>query len=165
MQQPNDPRFQPTNAAGPAPFRADVPPAWSAYAHNPGLQPMGTVPVYGDAAGEYVHMKRGRYSAMVHVVFAFLAQCAFLFGIAFGVLALAFAAIGGDEPAMMGVAMIVAGVLGAGGAWWTFRDRWKVIEAFSSRFCSGLANLSVLYVPAIAWGYANYRAIQKFRGR
>jgi hypothetical protein len=63
------------------------------------------------------------------------------------------------------VVYISAGVVGLVGAWGTFRDRWRVNEAFASRFCSGLANLSMLYVPIVAWVYANIRAIKKLRGR
>jgi hypothetical protein len=50
-------------------------------------------------------------------------------------------------------------------AYFVFRDRWKCIEAFSSRFCSGLMNLSLLYVPWVALVYANVRGIQKLSGK
>jgi uncharacterized membrane protein len=46
-----------------------------------------------------------------------------------------------------------------------FWNRWRVTEAFSSRFCSGSAMLSVFYVPIIALIYANYRGIKKFWGK
>jgi hypothetical protein len=48
---------------------------------------------------------------------------------------------------------------------WVYADRWSCIEAFSSRSCSGVANLSFFYVPVIAFVYANYRGLKKLRGR
>jgi hypothetical protein len=46
-----------------------------------------------------------------------------------------------------------------------FRNRWRCTEAFASRFCSGLANLSMMYVPMIALVYANARGLAKLRAR
>ena len=44
-------------------------------------------------------------------------------------------------------------------------SRWRVNEAFSSRFCAGLMNLSPMYVPLISLVYANVRGIQKLFGK
>jgi hypothetical protein len=30
--------------------------------------------------------------------------------------------------------------------------------------CSGIVNISLLYVPVVAWLYANYRALRKLAG-
>ena len=113
------------------------------------------VPAFGDAAGEHLMMIHGRYSAWMHVVLAFLLEAALLgAGPMLGLFYLV------HEP---GIA--VGYCLGAVLAWLVFRDRWRCIEAFSSRWCSGLANLSVFYVPAVALIYANVRGIQKWSGR
>ncbi len=162
---PNDPRYSPPfGASSAAPFRTDVAPAWSAYAKQP-ARPVGDVEMYGDAAGEYMRMQRGRYSAMVYVAFAFVFQIGTLFAFAFGILALCTVPLPGEDDMKMIIAAVPAGVAAIAGAWWCYRDRWRCIEAFSSRFCSGVANLSAMYVPIIAWGYANYRVVQKLRGR
>jgi len=42
-----------------------------------------------------------------------------------------------------------------------FSDRWRCIEATSSRYCSGVMNASILYVPIIAAAYALLRGAQK----
>lgn len=122
----------------------------------------------GDRDGEHLYMERGRYDAWAYTVFAFLGQIAFL-GATAGLLlgkTVAWLASGVADAESARTAMYVtAGLVGLVGAWGTFRDRWRVNEAFASRFCSGLANLSILYVPAVAWVYANVRAIQKLRGR
>ncbi len=123
-------------------------------------QPSLDRPDYGDKAGEYRTMKRGSYSAWMHVVFAFIGQAAIL-----AALLLAAAARLAPSSLTTGVGLIVCWAMALGASLWTFWDRWRVNEAFSSRFCSGLANLSLLYVPLMSWGYANYRAVQKLRGR
>jgi hypothetical protein len=46
-------------------------------------------------------------------------------------------------------------------AWLLFRDRFRCNEAFSSRFCSGLMNLSMLYVPFISLAYGVSRGLAK----
>ena len=56
---------------------------------------------------------------------------------------------------------ITAALAGIAGAYLVFRDRWKVNEALSSRFCSGVANLSMLYVPIVSFVYANVRGVKK----
>lgn len=123
----------------------------------------------GDREGEHLHMERGRYDAWAYTVIAFVAQIAFL-GATVGWLVgktVAWAVAGvADDPQTARTALLVAaGIVGLVGAWGTFRDRWRVNEAFASRFCSGLANLSMLYVPIVAFVYANVRAIGKLRGR
>jgi hypothetical protein len=121
--------------------------------------------LYGDAANEHLTMKRGRYSAWVYVGFAFCFQIGLL-GFIPGIVAVVAAdAVGilGGPSAIIG--LIVALIVGVGGAYLTFRDRWRVNEAFSSRFCAGLMNLSLMYVPIIALVYANVRGIQKLFGK
>jgi hypothetical protein len=119
--------------------------------------------VYGDAAGEYTHMTRGRYGAWVYVGFAFFYQIAAIGGILCGIsYAIARAAGARIEPeALFGIGALVAVPL----AWLMFRDRWRCIEAFSSRSCSGVMNLSLIYVPIVALIYANVRGVQKLSGR
>jgi hypothetical protein len=100
-------------------------------------------------------MERGKYSATGYVWIAFALECALL-----GALPMV-----GLNAMIPGTPSILIGLAaGAVLAWFVFRDRWRCIEAFSSRFCSGVANLSLLYVPLVALVYANARGIAKLRG-
>ena len=54
---------------------------------------------------------------------------------------------------------------------WVYHDRWRCIEAFSSRFCFGsgyaaliTTHLCMAWVPSIAFAYANYRGFSKLLG-
>jgi hypothetical protein len=119
---------------------------------------------YGDRAGEYMHMQRGRYDAWIYVVLAFVMQAAWIGGVLGLVLNAIFfhpKGVGDDFAAGLGLGFLAGGVA----AYFSFRDRWRCIEAFSSRWCSGVANFSLLYVPIVAFFYANTRAIGKLRGR
>jgi hypothetical protein len=110
-------------------------------------------------------MKRGRYSAWVYVGFAFCFQMGLL-GVVPGVLAGVAADAIGIIGSVAGIIGLCVGlIVGGGGAYLTFRDRWRVNEAFSSRFCAGLMNLSLMYVPIISLIYANVRGIQKLFGK
>ncbi len=163
MNSPNDPRFVPPQVQ--SAFRTDVAPAYAEFAHRDPRRRDEEGPRYGDAAGEYQEMDRGQYDAWAYVVFAFIAQMAGLGAIALIPALWAVTALGVDESTRFGIAACVAAVPAIALAYLTFRDRWKCIEMFSSRYCSGLANLSALYVPIIALVYANYRAVLKLRGR
>ncbi len=160
---PQDPYGAPPIAPGPAPF-----------AQNPYAAPYAQTGVavaqslYGDAAGEHLNMKRGRYRATIYVVFAFLMQIAIVAGVCAVVGALIGAAANLDDDVTGVITLALGGTGLCGGialAYFVFRDRWKCIEAFSSRFCSGLMNLSLLYVPWVALVYANVRGIQKLSGK
>jgi hypothetical protein len=115
----------------------------------------------GDNAGEYMRMERGRYDAWLYVVVAFLMQTALIGGAIGGLMGLVFTATSDGRTAMLGAGFLIGGVA----AFFTFRDRWRCIEAFSSRWCSGVANLSLIYVPIVAFVYANSRAIAKLSGK
>ena len=41
----------------------------------------------------------------------------------------------------------------------------RCTEAYASQYCSGVANLSLLYVPLVALVYANVRGVRKLSGR
>ncbi len=117
-------------------------------------------------------MARGKYSAWPHVVIGFL-LLAFLFA-AFVVLPGAFVLEPPGRPPYFsdrsqrdtaGAILLIAGAcLGIALSWLVFRDRWKCVEAFTSRYCSGIANVSLLYAPLIAAGYALARAGRKLGG-
>jgi hypothetical protein len=105
-------------------------------------------------------MRRGRYSAWSHVVFAYLLESALLgAALADGLRYVFHSTSGGHVPTAIGM------LTGAMLVWLVFRDRWRCIEAHASRYCSGLANLSLLYVPLIALVYANARGLAKARAR
>jgi hypothetical protein len=114
----------------------------------------------GDLGNEHLRMKRGKYSAWIHIHIAFFAQTALLTSLAALVLAEVFHA-DALSYTILGIASFVA----ISATLWIYIDRWSCIEAFSSRFCSGVANLSILYVPVISFVYANIRGLKKLRGR
>jgi hypothetical protein len=150
---------------GASPYAAPVP--VSPYA-PPGVAPAQPQGAYGDRAGEHLRMKRGRFGATVYVFFAFLMQMAIVAGF-FALIGGIVAAVANLDDGVTGMITLGLGATGAVGggilAYFIFRDRWKCIEAFSSRFCSGLMNLSIMYVPFIALVYANVRGIQKLSGK
>ena len=128
---------------------------------------------YGDKAGEHLRMARGRYNALPHVVLAFLGTAVLLWMIfmAAGWLVLeppgrapVFADRQQRDTAGL-VFAVTSGIIALLLAWLSFRDRWKCVEAYASRYCSGVANLSLAYVPVIAGGYALVRAFRKLNGR
>ncbi|WP_375768702.1 hypothetical protein NR798_44665 [Archangium gephyra] len=124
------------------------------------------LPLYGDAAGEQLYMERGKYAARIYVFFAFLLQAWIASFVCTTLITLPLVTLMPGDPASRFPPLVLLSLIGGGVlAWNTFRDRWKVIEAFSSRYCSGLANFSMLYVPLVAWGYANVRAVRKLSGR
>ena len=152
---------------GPPPAQSYAQP--QGYAAPAPAQVYATAPaeasLYGDAANEHLTMKRGRYSAWLYVGFAFCFQIGllgFIPGTVIGVVADAVGLVGGASAT---IGLVVGLLIGVGGAYLTFRDRWRVNEAFSSRFCAGLMNLSLMYVPIIALVYANVRGIQKLFGK
>jgi len=155
----------PQNPYGPPPAAQN--PYAAPYA-QPGMPMVQDASMFGDSAGEHLRMTRGRYRASVYVFFAFLMQIGVVTGVFVAIAAL-IAGLGQLDDDATGIVTLVAGSIGfcGGGAlaYFVFRDRWKCIEAFSSRFCSGLMNLSLLYVPWVALVYANVRGVQKLSGR
>lgn len=128
---------------------------------------------YGDRAGEHLKIARGKYDAKGYVFIGFLLVAATL-GVAF----LLGTALVLEPPwtdawrddrqwrehtlkLLIGPDFAVGLVL----AWLAFRDRWKCIEHVSSRYCSGIGNLSLTYVPLIAAVYGVVRGLRKLRGR
>jgi len=116
-------------------------------------------PLIGDSAGEHLTMQHGRYSAWIHVVLAFALEAAVLGALPVIALRYVLHPLSPDGE----IATLLGFGIGAVLAYLVFRDRWRCIEAFSSRFCSGLMNLSILYVPLVAFVYANTRGIAKLR--
>jgi hypothetical protein len=112
----------------------------------------------GDSGLEHTAVKRGKYSAWAHVEFAFFGQIV-LIGF---LVARLLSVIGVKETG--DVVIIIAGILAVSSTMWVYYDRWRCIEAYSSRFCSGIANLSMFYVPLVALIYANYRALKRLQG-
>ena len=99
------------------------------------------------------------------MVIAFIYQMFFV-GLIAGAIAAVLTSLATNEADVVGVVGLVVGAAcGIPAAIFTFRDRWRTIEAVSSRYCAGMLNLSILYVPTIAWVYANVRAVQKLSGR
>jgi hypothetical protein len=148
-------------AAPPAPFGYNpyAPPA------APVQAPAASPSAYGDAAGEHLHMKRGRYSAWPYVVIAFVGEAGLVGGIPGMLLGVAARAAGAPRDAASLITLVATFLCGLPVAYLVFKDRWKCNEAFSSRFCIGVMNVSILFVPIIAFVYANVRAAQKLAGK
>ena len=129
------------------------------------VAPGSTAPTVGDAAMEHYRMQRGRYSAWMYVVMGFLYEIAFL-GLVPGIAGVAIGSAAGMRSGDAGmVGLVAGGVVGIVGSFFVFRDRWRVNEAFCSRYCAGIVNISMLYVPFIALVYANVRGVQKLFGK
>ena len=116
-------------------------------------------PQVGDAAGEHLTMGRGRYGAWTYVVIAFVLEALILGALPIYAFRYAFHFFTSNTD----ISMVAGFVVGLVAAWRVFANRWRCIEAFSSNFCSGLMNLSILYVPFIALIYANVRGLAKLR--
>lgn len=114
---------------------------------------------YGDAARENVGIKHGKYSAWVHVHIAFFAQILVL-GVLVALL-LTHVDSGMTQIRAYGIAIVVAILV----TLWVYFDRWRCVEAVASKSCSGVANLSLFYVPIVAAVYANYRGLRKLAGK
>jgi hypothetical protein len=117
---------------------------------------------YGDRAGEYFKIGHGRYSAWPYVVIAFGYQVAILAAL------VSTALIGlfhGQSETVHGTLIAIGIGGGVAATWLVFRDRWRCIECYSSFACSGVMNLSLLYVPLVALVYANIRGLRKLRGK
>jgi hypothetical protein len=126
---------------------------------------------YGDRAGEFLRMQRGQYDATLYVVLAFIVVIAAIWApLCYGTLALLefnvpFLLVNRYEHTQLveevGTGAAAVSLLIAA---WMFIDRWRCIEATASRYCSGVLNLSVLYVPFVAAAYALVRgALKLFR--
>lgn len=115
---------------------------------------------FGDAARENAGIKHGKYSAWVHVHIAFFAQI-FLLGVLVAVLLSHLGATGMPAIRAYGIAVVAAILF----TLWVYFDRWRCIEAVASKSCSGVANLSLFYVPIVAAVYANYRGLRKLTGK
>jgi hypothetical protein len=127
------------------------------------------VGMHGDRAGEYQRMERGRYSAWLYVGIGFV-YVVLLIGVtvglgvgAAGVFLARFLGAGHDAVAATG--FVCDAVVSIAAAYFIYRDRWRVNEAVSSRTCSGVMNLSLIYVPAVSAIYALARGFGKLRGR
>lgn len=127
---------------------------------------------YGDRAGEFLRIPRGQYHAGLYVGVGFiLVTLGFWAPLHYGTLALLESKVpflladryeyGQTVEGLGTVAACLSGLLAA----WVFQDRWRCIEATASRYCSGVMNASILYVPIIAALYALFRGAQKLSGR
>src|SRR5262245_6742952 len=127
---------------------------------------------YGDRAGEFLRMQRGRYHAGPYVVVGFILVVAALWApLNYGTVAVVESA----RPSLMAdrferterLAEIATGAAIASALLTVliFKDRWKCIETTASNYCSGVMNLSMLYVPIVVAGYALMRGVRKLYGR
>jgi hypothetical protein len=119
----------------------------------------------GDAAGEYRRMPRGPHRAWAYVAVAFTFEICSLSGAMYDLLRRTKTPHNPDATVLLAVA---AGILLS---LWVYNDRWRSIEAFSSRFCFGSGRVALLtthicmiWVPFIAFIYANYRGLRKLLG-
>lgn len=128
-------------------------------------RPVYTSRRFGDEFGEFAVMTRGDYSARFHVAVAFLIEIFLFYKIAFVALTVGAFAPGKNAPSTVVLITLASLLFGVVGAYLVFRQRWRCVESFSSRYCSGVLNLSATYVPIIALFYANLRGVKKLFGR
>ncbi len=120
----------------------------------------------GDAAGEYLFMRRGGLRAWAYVAVSFIFEICWLSMMVFELLKRTKA--GHDSP---NLTVLIAVAAGIALSVWVYNDRWRCIEAFSSRFCFGTGyaalittHLCMAWVPSFAFAYANYRGLRKLLG-
>ncbi len=99
-------------------------------------------------------MARGKYSAWLHVLAAFLYSSA-IWGSPVTV------ALEGRHPDSALFAGVLVGALPSTFVFW---NRWRTIEAYTSRSLSGIRIISILYAPMVALVYAYIRAFKKVVG-
>lgn len=119
------------------------------------------LPFVGDAAGEHESAARV-YDARVYVAAAFFGQVAVWSAIVHFLLTLALTDVGDSANEALWAGSTVGGTAIA---LWIYWDRWLCITSFVGSLCSGWANVSILYVPIIAFFYATHRGILKFARR
>jgi hypothetical protein len=115
----------------------------------------------GDKAGEYLEADRGMYNAWAHVIVSFIYFFVFIgcfIAYIFSLFGIAATTPYNTETALFLVMSLILGILFSIIVYW---DRWRVNEAFSSRFCSGSGGISLIYVPIIALCYAIFRGLKK----
>lgn len=127
---------------------------------------------YGDRAGEYLRIQRGRYHAGLYLVLGFLlVVAAFWAPLNYGAVAIVeskFPSLVADHyerTQRLEEIATCAAVAGFLLALLVFKDRWRCIEATASRYCSGVMNFSILYVPIVVAGYALGRGVLKLARR
>ena len=127
---------------------------------------------YGDRAGEFLRIQRGQYDATLYVVVGFVVVvAAFWTPLYYAAVAI----LESRMPSLMtdpferrpiieevGTGAAIVSVLIAV---LIFKDRWRCIEATASRYCSGVMNLSVIYVPVVVAVYALARGAAKLSRR
>ena len=113
----------------------------------------------GDSAGEDLDMDRGDYNAWIHVIFS----VAYLFLAISAVAAVLLESLLHTEP--NSTTRTYAVFVAASATLFSYWNRWRCIEAFSSRFCSGFMAFSFIFVPPISAIYAAYRGVLKLFGR
>ena len=120
----------------------------------------------GDRAGEHLHMRRGTYRAWTHVIVGFFwagLLLALTFGLAVSALtgwvAMDLCGLPGDDLDLVMIPSMVVTAVSIGLL--AYADRWRCNEAYSSRFTSGLLNLSLTYVPLLSAWYGLARGLAK----
>jgi MFS-type transporter involved in bile tolerance (Atg22 family) len=127
---------------------------------------------YGDRAGEFLRISRGRYHAGLYVAVGFIVVVAGLWApLNYGAVAVVeskFPSLVADHyertqhlEEIATVAAVSSFLL----ALLIFKDRWRCIEATASNWCSGVMNLSILYVPIVVASYALWRGAMKLGRR
>ena len=127
---------------------------------------------YGDRAGEHLRMMRGQYHAGPYVVVGFILVVAALWApLNYGTVAVVeskFPSLVADHFERTERLEEIATCAVAASFLLTlliFKDRWRCIEATASNSCSGVMNVSILYVPIIVAGYALWRGAMKLARR
>jgi hypothetical protein len=110
----------------------------------------------GDAAGEHAELPHGKYHAWIHVGIAFAFQV-------FLITVLVSNSLQALLHIKSSVAYPIALSLGLAITLPIYADPWRCIEAYSSHYCTGLFNISLLGVPLVALIYANYRGFKKLK--
>lgn len=103
-------------------------------------------------------MLRGDYNASAHVMVSFGVSCLAWSWFVFLPLI---------ERRFDGIlaGLLVGAAIGAVPTFVVYYNRWECVEAYTSRWLSGIAGVSGLYAPFIALMYAYVRGVMKLAGR
>lgn len=114
----------------------------------------------GDHQNEHLDMERGERKAWPHVIVG---------AVIFGLISL-FVFAGLFEAVVSAIfskhnfgfcTSIVALAMTGGWVWWVYLDRWRVNEAYSSRYVTGPE--AIAYVPLLSIGYALSRCVERLQ--
>jgi len=114
----------------------------------------------GDHQGEHLDMERGERRAWPHVIAGAVMFSLISFFVFAGLFEAVISALFSKHNFGLCTSLCAMAFTG-GWVWWVYLDRWRVNEAYSSRFVRGPETL--FYVPVLSIGYALSRLVERLQ--